>query len=273
MNQKNDYILRCIVALLKICDLTYSRNLTPDAPTLLTRLHPSLIERGMLHAFAAVHEIAVDGVDRAVAALDDRRVVIATLLVLLQMPRPFPGLAFVVGDRNGQAVAAVESCRCRPAANGRWRGARRRARNRDSASRSCGNRAPGEAIVLRRAGSNSLLDAVLAHVGDELAAVAAQHGRLNRPKTQQRLARVPGFAIIVADRHDRNRKRIGVKRQQDSAARQNGRLAPRLPAEPLIQLVLQSSSARSQFPRACRRSTSGLYLFDQFVQAGHSLRR
>lgn len=58
-------------------------------------LHPGFIEGGMLHALAAFHEIAVDHVDRAVAALNNGRIVEGALLLPLQWTGPFPSLAFV----------------------------------------------------------------------------------------------------------------------------------------------------------------------------------
>ena len=46
-------------------------------------------------------------------------------------------------------------------------------------------------------------------------------------------------AVVVADGHDRERKRVAIERQQDAAGREHGRLAARLPAEPLRELVAQ----------------------------------
>src|SRR5262245_56667378 len=61
----------------------------------------------MVHALAAIDEVAVDKVDRPVAALDDGWIVVAPFLVLLQMPRDGPHAALVLRERNRQAVAAA----------------------------------------------------------------------------------------------------------------------------------------------------------------------
>ena len=104
------------------------------------------------------------------------------------------------------------------------------------------------------------LDAVLAHVGDERAVVAAEHGGLDVAEADERLAGVPGFAVVVADGHDRDRKRVGVERQQDAAAGQDGRLAARLPAEALVELVAASCvGLRRSRSRDVVDCTSALY--------------
>ena len=72
-----------------------------------TLFDPGLIERGVLHALAARHEITVDDVNGAVGALSRRGVVVGTLFAAFQVPRPFPRLALIVGQRHRQAVASA----------------------------------------------------------------------------------------------------------------------------------------------------------------------
>src|SRR5690242_13183748 len=64
-----------------------------DPASAISGPDPGLVERGVLHALRfpapalrAGHEIAVDGVDGPVPALDDGRVVIGATGVLLQVP-------------------------------------------------------------------------------------------------------------------------------------------------------------------------------------------
>src|SRR4051794_11493143 len=85
--------------------------------------------------------------------------------------------------------------------------------------------APGKAAVLRFTHANTPQGTVLAHVSDECAVVLPDHGGLNTAITSQWLAGIPGFALVVADRHQGGGVSIGVKRQEDSSRWQHGRFA------------------------------------------------
>src|SRR5688572_15748497 len=67
-------------------------------------LDPLLIECRVLHALSAFDEVAVHAVDQTVPRLDDRRIVVRTRRLLLQMPRLRPRPPFIAGERHGQAV-------------------------------------------------------------------------------------------------------------------------------------------------------------------------
>src|SRR5688572_8875699 len=69
---------------------------------------PRLVERGVLHAFAAGDEVAVDTVDRAVRALNDRGVVERSGGLVFEVTRFCPGAAFVERERGGELVAALD---------------------------------------------------------------------------------------------------------------------------------------------------------------------
>src|SRR5687767_9929497 len=177
----------------------------------ILRLQPRLIEGGVFHALSAVHEVAVHAVNRAVTGLDDCWIVVGAAFVLFQVSFPFPSLSFVVGNRNGKAIAAVGRIVVdkQPMAVGESDAI-------DSGAgvlEFCrGYGAPGQAIIHGDAGSDSLFGAVFAHIRDELAIIAAEHGWLDGPKAEQWLACIPGFASIVANRHDRYGECIRVKR-------------------------------------------------------------
>src|SRR5262245_66494722 len=69
--------------------------------------YPVVRERRVLHALTLADGVGVDDVNRPVAALDHRRVVVAAPgRMLLQVASPLPGLALVLGEGYGQAVAA-----------------------------------------------------------------------------------------------------------------------------------------------------------------------
>src|SRR6266487_7137444 len=84
---------------------------------------PGLVEVRVLDGFAgriAIHVfgqsllremITVAGVQRAVLCLDDARVMIRAGFragfIKLQVPFPFPGPAFIVGDLHGEAVTVA----------------------------------------------------------------------------------------------------------------------------------------------------------------------
>src|SRR5438067_9836237 len=61
----------------------------------------------MFHALASGYEVAVDDVNRASLAGDDRGIMIAAVRVPLQMPGPFPGSAFIVGNGHSQAATPL----------------------------------------------------------------------------------------------------------------------------------------------------------------------
>jgi hypothetical protein len=104
------------------------------------------------------------------------------------------------------------------------------------------DRAPVDAVVVRFRNADDAARAVLAHVRDERAVVAAQNRRLNVAEPDEGLARVPRFAIVVADCHDRNVERVGIERKKNAPARQHGRLAAVCPAKSLEERILEFRS-------------------------------
>ena len=80
---------------------------------------------------------------------------------------------------------------------------------------------------------------ILSHVGKQRSIIATQHRRLNCTEAEQRLTGIPGRTAIVADRHNRDRERVGIKRQQDSTRWQHCGFATRLPTHALIEFLAQ----------------------------------
>ena len=58
----------------------------PAARNSIARPNPFLVERGVFHALAGRDEVTVDGVDRAVAGLDDGGVVVRAGIVFFRCP-------------------------------------------------------------------------------------------------------------------------------------------------------------------------------------------
>src|SRR5258705_9895755 len=68
---------------------------------------PRFIERCVFHAFAVLDEVAVNGMHRSVARLNDRRVMKLTAGLIFKMASPLPTFAFVLGNRDSEAMASA----------------------------------------------------------------------------------------------------------------------------------------------------------------------
>src|SRR5688572_16939829 len=68
--------------------------------------YPRLIERCVFHAFAALNKVTVNGVQRSIACLNDRGVMKLAVGLVFEMASPLPTFAFVVGNRDREAMAS-----------------------------------------------------------------------------------------------------------------------------------------------------------------------
>ena len=68
---------------------------------------PCFIELRMLHALSPFDKVAVDRVQMAVSGLDDRGIVIGSARLIFQVASDRPGMAFVLGEGDRQAIAAL----------------------------------------------------------------------------------------------------------------------------------------------------------------------
>src|SRR5690606_7352598 len=70
----------------------------PHHRLLVAGENPLFVKGGVLHALALLDEITVDGMDRPVLRLNDRRIVVRAALVIFQMPGVRPGATFVIRE-------------------------------------------------------------------------------------------------------------------------------------------------------------------------------
>lgn len=228
--------------------------------------NPRFIELDMLHAFAFLDEGAVDRVQSVVGGLDDGGVVIGASGLVFEMPGDRPGFALVVGDGNGESIAALEGVVVdqNPMA----------VSQSDSIESGAGvgqfdglDGSPCIPLVIRFAHADLLREAIFTHVRDEGSVVAAEDAGLDVAETDQRLAGAPGVAGIIADGHQGKRVRVAVEGQEQSAGGELRRFATRLPAEALIELVGQTRSDFGDFGLEFRRD-GWWYVRDQGVEQG-----
>src|SRR5215510_15775112 len=155
---------------------------------------------GVLLDVIAVEVVTVTGVQRPVAGLNDRRVMIGARLragrVVFQPPLPLPGLALVVRDRHGQTVAAslgvVVDQRPAPVAKRDDLGA-----GSGIGQVAVGDRRPGLPSVARFAFVQALRRrAVIAHQREKRSILLPDNAWLDVSPSDERGAGLPRFAPV-----------------------------------------------------------------------------
>src|SRR5262245_36601765 len=195
--------------------------------SMLDRLTAGLAVGVILDVFA-VEVVTVTGVQRPVARLNDRRIMIGARLgaglIVFQPSLPLPGPAFVIRDRHCQAVSPsfgvvmdqgpVSVTKRDDLGPRSWIG-----------QIAVGDWRPGGAPVARFAFVQALRrGSVIAHQCEKRSVLLPNDAGLDVSPSDERSAGLPRHAPVVGNGHQREREAVRIKRDYQSAVVENERM-------------------------------------------------